>query len=219
LSLFNSRGSGFLFYFEVSEMLKEYFMKSKAIFGGIFSILLVFSLVLTGCPGPTDPEPVAPAAPSVVTIDVIPGVTVPVRGQTPVTAITATDQYTGTITWSPAVSGTFAEVTAYTATITLTAKTGYTLTGVTKDFFTVAGATATNPVNSGVVTAVFPATEPPATIDIAAIPGSWFPVKDQTPIDAIEETEQYTGTITWAPAVSGTFTEGTVYTATITLTA
>ena len=47
--------------------------------------------------------------------------------------------------------------TSYTATITLTAATDYTLTGVAANFFTVAGSsTDTNPVNSGVVTAVFP---------------------------------------------------------------
>ena len=47
--------------------------------------------------------------------------------------------------------------TSYTATITLTAATDYTLTGVAANFFTVAGSTTdTNPVNSGVVTAVFP---------------------------------------------------------------
>jgi len=46
----------------------------------------------------------------------------------------------------------------YTATITLTAKEGFTLTGVAADFFTVADATATNPADSGVVTAVFPST-------------------------------------------------------------
>ncbi|MCL1969614.1 MAG: fibrobacter succinogenes major paralogous domain-containing protein, partial [Bacteroidetes bacterium] len=51
--------------------------------------------------------------------------------------------------------------TVYTATITITPKTGYTLTGVSEDFFTVAGtsAHATNDANSGVVTAVFPQTE------------------------------------------------------------
>ncbi|GAG15076.1 unnamed protein product, partial [marine sediment metagenome] len=40
-----------------------------------------------------------PAA--VIDIAVIPGVTVPVAGATPVTTITETDQYTGTVTWSP----------------------------------------------------------------------------------------------------------------------
>jgi hypothetical protein len=92
---------------------------------------------------------------TVITIASIPGVTVPVVGATPVTTITETDQYTGTVSWNP-TDATFAATTVYTATITLTAKSGYTLTGVTADFFTVAGATATNSADSGVVTAIFP---------------------------------------------------------------
>ncbi|WP_461256949.1 hypothetical protein [Treponema sp. R80B11-R83G3] len=85
----------------------------------------------------------------------ITGVTVPEFGKTPVTDI-ETAQYIGTVTWSPEVSGTFASATQYTATITLTAKTGYTFEGVRANFFKVAGAKATNSENSGVVTAVFP---------------------------------------------------------------
>ena len=97
-------------------------------------------------------------APSVVTTAAITGVTAPMKGATPVTAITETAQYTGTVAWSPAHNP-FAASTVYTATITLTPKAGYTLNGVTEDFFTVAGATTvSNTVNSGVITAIFPAT-------------------------------------------------------------
>jgi hypothetical protein len=93
-----------------------------------------------------------------IDIAAIPGVTAPVGGAIPVTAITPTSEYIGTVTWSPADS-TFKSNTVYTATITLTPKTGYTLTGVTANFFTVAAATSvTNSANSGVITAVFPAT-------------------------------------------------------------
>ena len=88
---------------------------------------------------------------------VIAGVTAPVTGATPVTTITDTTEYTATIAWAP-TSTPFAAITAYTATITITPKTGYTLTGVAANFFTVAGATATNSADSGVVSAVFPAT-------------------------------------------------------------
>jgi len=96
-------------------------------------------------------------ADAVINIAAIPGVTAPVTGATPVTTITETAQYTGTVTWVP-VHNPFQAATAYTATITLTAKTGFTLTGVAADFFTVASATATNAANLGVVTAVFPET-------------------------------------------------------------
>ena len=98
-----------------------------------------------------------------VTEPAIGGVTAPVVGETPVTAITEGKQFTGTVTWSPEVS-TFAASTVYTAAITLTPKVGYKLDGVAANFFTVAGATSvSNGANSGVVTAVFPATKEAAT--------------------------------------------------------
>ena len=106
--------------------------------------------------------PVTVAAPpdTVINLAAIGGVIAPVRDAAPVTAITETDQYTGTVSWTPAVAdGKFAADTAYTATITLTAKAGYTLTGVTENFFTVEGATTvSNDAGSCVVIAVFPAT-------------------------------------------------------------
>jgi hypothetical protein len=93
-----------------------------------------------------------------INISAIPGLTVPVTGQTPVSTVTETAQYTGTVAWSPNHS-TFEAATVYTATITLTAKSGYTLNGVTENFFTVTAATSVyNTANSGEVTAVFPAT-------------------------------------------------------------
>ena len=95
----------------------------------------------------------------VITNTTIQGIAVPVRGATPVTGITGNDQYTGTVSWMPAAE-TFGPEAVYTATITLTPKTGYTLTGVTANAFTVPGATsATNSTNSGIITAPFPATE------------------------------------------------------------
>jgi hypothetical protein len=95
----------------------------------------------------------------------IAGVTAPAAGATPVATIAATTEYTAAIAWAPADAA-FAAGTPYTATITITPKTGYTLTGVAANFFTVAGATATNAANSGVVTAVFPAT--PAIASVAS---------------------------------------------------
>jgi hypothetical protein len=154
--------------------------------------------------------------PAAVNIAAILGVTVPATDGTPVTAIIETTQYSGTVTWSPTAAGTFAAGTQYTATITLTAKNGYTFTGVRADFFTVAGATASNPVNSGVVTAVFPVTGL-ITITIPAIQGVTVPARDGTPVTAIIDNAQYSGTITWSPTVTGTFAAGTQYTATITL--
>jgi hypothetical protein len=100
--------------------------------------------------------------PIVISVAAIAGVTAPVTGATPVTTTTAGTGYRGVVTWassSGALVGNFAGATIYTATITLTATSGYTLTGVSENFFTVAGATTdTNPANSGVITAVFPRT-------------------------------------------------------------
>ncbi len=94
-----------------------------------------------------------------VSIAAIEGVTAPERGASPVSVITETEQYTGTVTWNPA-DHPFAAGTVYTATITLTPKAGYTLSGVAVNFFTVAGAASvSNAADSGVITAVFPETE------------------------------------------------------------
>jgi len=105
---------------------------------------------------------------AVVDIADIPGVTTPAAGQIPVTSITETDQYTGSVSWNPH-HDTFQNATVYTATITLSAKEGYTLEGVTTDFFTLAGAdTINNEADSGVVTAVFPVTEYAQYITVTA---------------------------------------------------
>jgi len=153
--------------------------------------------------------------PPPITIAAIQGVTVPAAGGTPVTSITENAQYSGTVTWNGNPS-TFAQSTQYTATITLTAKGDYTLQGVASNFFTVSGATATNSANSGVITAVFPATGA-AAVNIAAIQGVTAPVAGGTPVKTITENAQYSGTVAWSPNHS-TFAAGTVYTATITLT-
>jgi hypothetical protein len=95
---------------------------------------------------------------TVISAASIGGLTAPVRGATPVSTVTPANGYIGTVTWSGSPT-TFAASTSYTATITLTAAAGFTLTGVTANFFTVAGATSvTHSANSGVITAVFPAT-------------------------------------------------------------
>lgn len=70
--------------------------------------------------------------PSAVTVSVIStlpsnlpiSITAPTTGGTPVTNISGTN-FTGSITWSPTVSGTFAASTVYTANVTLTANTDY----------------------------------------------------------------------------------------------
>ena len=96
-------------------------------------------------------------ADTVIATAAIAGVTAPVYGAPPVLTIAATTEYAATISWNTNPER-FAASTVYTATITITPKTGYTLTGVSANFFTVAGATVTNDANAGIVSAVFPAT-------------------------------------------------------------
>jgi hypothetical protein len=131
-------------------------MRKKLFLTGIISLGLI--LALSACKTDDDSSGGGDA---VVTLTAISGVTAPVTGGTPVTSVDSA-QYSGTVTWAPVpagVGGTFVADTVYTATITLTAKAGYTLKGVVANSFTVAGANpVTNPVDSGVVTAVFPAT-------------------------------------------------------------
>jgi hypothetical protein len=122
-------------------------------------------------PGFKDYIPLVP-----VSIAAIPGVTAPDYGAMPVTAVTATAQYSGTVSWLPALpaSGRFEENTVYTATITLTPELGYTLTGVAANSFTVAGASVTHAAGSGLVRAEFPVTvvtdaETPALADLPQV--------------------------------------------------
>lgn len=109
---------------------------------------------------------------SKITATTIVGVTVPVMGAAPVSSLASTAEYTATITWSPATTH-FAAATVYTATIVLTPKTGYTLTGISSNQFKIAEATTvTNPVNSGTITAVFPATGNSLATGLSLVIGS-----------------------------------------------
>lgn len=100
------------------------------------------------------------ASTSLTTIDIaaIPSIVPPAEGATPKTKTSDTTEFTTAITWSPSVA-TFAANTVYTATITITPKTGYTLKGVSANYFTLLGAATTNAADSGVVTAAYPVTE------------------------------------------------------------
>jgi hypothetical protein len=93
-------------------------------------------------------------------------ITAPVAGAAPVKSGIDTEQYTGKIVWknsngTPFAGNAFAGSTVYRAEVTLTAKPGFTFTGVPADGFTYTGATATNAANSGTVIITFPATAAP----------------------------------------------------------
>ncbi len=79
----------------------------------------------------------------------------PINGEAPVAAILETDQYRGEVVWE-GNPGEFEADKAYTATITLAAKEGYTFGGVAENAFRVSCAmSATNDPDSGVITATF----------------------------------------------------------------
>jgi hypothetical protein len=94
----------------------------------------------------------------------ISGVTKPVKGATPVATTFTTAEHSGTISWfqsdgTTTLVGNFAASTVYVAKITLTVKAPYSIIGTPANKFTVEHATlVTNESNSGIITAVFPAT-------------------------------------------------------------
>ncbi len=160
----------------------------------------------------------------VISTAAIAGVAVPMAGATPTATIADTTEYTATITWG-GNSSTFTGGIIYTATITITPKTGYTLTGVAENFFTVAGAiSSTNSADSGVVTAVFPATAATVVNTLALDLLVVTPVNGATPNTTAIDQPQYTGTIAWYESdgttpVTGNFAASTVYIAKVSLTA
>jgi formylglycine-generating enzyme required for sulfatase activity len=184
----------------------------------VFTAMLVF--VFAGCKeSENDPPPSPPPADSVINISAIQGVTAPATGGTPVISITANAQYSGTVTWSPDDLP-FAVSKMYRATITLTAKSGYTLQGVDADFFTVAGATTvSNPANSGVITAVFPSTSIiPITNAAVTITAPVKGVAPSTTGNSGGSSEFTVVTVSWSP-YNNPYLGSAVYTAAVTLMA
>ena len=91
-----------------------------------------------------------------ITISAINGVTVPVEGATPVSSITGTTQFTGTVLWFPN-DNPFVSGNAYTATIQLTALSPYSYADLPANFFSVSGTTSTSfDASTGKITATFP---------------------------------------------------------------
>ncbi|MDR0551497.1 MAG: formylglycine-generating enzyme family protein, partial [Spirochaetaceae bacterium] len=202
--------------------------QDRNIFALTLAALTAYGALFTACPTINDTDGGGDGGttnPTAINIAAIPGVTAPAPGGTPVTVINQTAQYTGTVAWNRGetpLTGAFARATVYTAVITLRALEGYTMDGVAENFFTVEGATATNPANSGVVTAVFPQTSNDTTVTIRAVPGVTAPAIGGTPVTSITQTDQYTGTVRWnrgGTPLTGNFAGVTVYTAVITLTA
>lgn len=93
---------------------------------------------------------------AIISLTTIDSIDFPKNNRLPDVEEIDTVEYTATVSWSPA-DDQFKDDVAYVATITVTPKDGYTLTGVSANAFTVSGAsTTTNSVNSGIITATFP---------------------------------------------------------------
>jgi uncharacterized repeat protein (TIGR02543 family) len=126
----------------------------------------------------------------------------PIAGGTPTNSIETTE-FTGNIVWDPVIAegDSFAVSTIYTATITLTAKFGYTFTGVAENAFVVNGASVTNAAGSGgtlVITAVFPETEGAAleALEITFEEGDVVAVGGTVEIIDLDDENGYTFTYT-----------------------
>ncbi|MDR2253499.1 MAG: hypothetical protein LBD97_06530, partial [Bifidobacteriaceae bacterium] len=123
------------------------------------------------------------------------GVVAPVVGGVPVSVVAETDQYTGSVVWSPVVgSGGFAPGVEYVATVTLVAKPGFTFVGVGEDAFEVVGAVGSvNSAGSGTIRATFARTD--VTVGLLTVGGVVAPVVGGVPVSVVAETDQYTGSV------------------------
>ncbi|MCL2793310.1 MAG: hypothetical protein FWD87_09485 [Spirochaetaceae bacterium] len=159
-----------------------------------------------------------PATPTQITSVAITGVVTPVLGAMPSTASAGTGNFSrGNVTWSP-VHNPFQGGTEYTASIILTANTGHTFTGLANATINGQQATVSNNTGSTVtLSRTFPAT--PTPITSVAITGVVAPVLGAAPSTASVGTGNFSrGNVTWSP-IHNPFRGGTVYTASIILTA
>jgi hypothetical protein len=143
----------------------------------------------------------------------------PVPGGRPA-AYFAAVQYTGAVDWSPPpAAGQFAGGTVYTATVTLTPASGYSLSGLA-GAFTYDGVplTGTGDASKREVTITFPKTaaEGDKPLDDGDLTyKAPRPQKGAAPVTYFAG-PQYTGNVDWTPA-HGLFAANTAYTATVTL--
>jgi uncharacterized repeat protein (TIGR02543 family) len=143
-------------------------------------------------------------------------ITVPLTNGTPQTSVADNGQFSAAITWSGSPS-TFGSNTTYTATVTITPDSTYTLTGVAATYFTINGNAPTtgNSAGGGVFTYTFPATAK-ATISTRNVLIT-APVLNATPQTSTSDNGQFTTSISWSGTPSA-FAANSIYTATVTVT-
>ncbi|MCL2043076.1 MAG: hypothetical protein FWG89_02940 [Treponema sp.] len=165
-----------------------------------------------------EPEPV-----TAVTLQI----TAPVTERMPSTNATFTsNQYTASaITWSPAIADAFLPQMEYTASVTITAASGFNFIGMPDSVITIngtnTGVTVTR--NSSVIITLsytFPETDP-GYVEIAGVSVTW-PITGAVPDTTVTspgfDGYNYTAAVTWSPA-HATFEPSTAYTATVVVTA
>jgi hypothetical protein len=149
-------------------------------------------------------------------------ISAPEQGEEAVTNFTGVE-YTGTVEWSPALSGgRFGAGIEYAATVTLTAKSGFTFNGVAENAFSLSGSTAiTNAEDSGLVSVTFPPTGsvPLVKVTDMDLTGKVYaPVMGEMPVGVFSGL-QYSGSVTWflnGTEHTGAFKYGQIYTAVVT---
>jgi hypothetical protein len=159
-------------------------------------------------------------------LNLTPYVPKPQSGTTALTSFAAS-QYTGTVAWKNTetgvdLSGSFQPNTAYTAVLTLSPASGYTVNGLGGNAFAHSGAeTISSPPDSGTVTMTFQPTgnygSPIVVYDTILTGRLPMPVTGMTPVMGITGAE-YFGSVSWVPFHSA-FQAGTAYKAMLTLTA
>ena len=165
------------------------------------------------------PQTAAPALTPITTVAV--NVTAPVTGAVPNTTATGTGDFTGsTVAWSPNHT-VFAASTVYTASVALTANSGFTFSELNTATINGNAATITNNTGSTVTLSFqFPQTAAPALTPITtAAVNVTAPVTGEAPNTTATGTGDFTrSAVTWSPNHT-VFAASTVYTASVTLTA
>jgi hypothetical protein len=132
-------------------------MGKKSFFVGMLCIVLVFGLLIAGCDTGNGDQAGTPHNLVVTARNLTDYVTAPAVGATPAASLAGNPpEYTGSIAWDPG-DASFAGNIEYTATVTLTAKSGYEFEGV--PVFVHTGAKSVNSTAGGggsiTVTVVF----------------------------------------------------------------
>ncbi|AEF83505.1 hypothetical protein [Leadbettera azotonutricia] len=200
------------------------------------AVLVMGMMALIGCGNPAGDDPDGGNNPPggdiiVSNLNLTAFVTPPAKNEPPLAAGFSTAQYNGSLAWQTGgeafTGSTFAPAAVYEAVITLSAKNGYTFSGVGS--FSYSGATLVSKTNNTgteiIVTITFPATaaaDADTTVNALALDSLvTSPVKGSAPVSGTIDRTQYTGSVAWTDnggnPVTGNFAASTVYKAVLSL--